>query len=416
MRKLSILVEKQCQSYTYIIAACMQPEVKQIMKKTSIAIITAMFCVIGVFGGKSTLAQEKTLHQAVSTQLGQNTLKKTTTLTGLRREESTQFSAEEPAMTPTVEPTIVPAEEPTQMPEESPTPEPTEEPHIAVLKKVTGVEAVRYSTNAVKITWKKHKKAKYYRVYYSIKGQGKYRLAGVTKDTHFLVTKLKNRKTYSFYVKACKNKKESASDSMASQKVSMKMKKYTRKIIFAGDSICEGIGYGQAFPKMHSSAIKKTVAYRGLNTITYHTKRIFNGKTGLQKLISEKPYRVYMMLGLNEIHGRKADLVIAEYKDLVRAVQQGTPNTDIVLCAISPVTRGERARKPGMWQIPLFNRKLKKLAKKLGVRYFDYTAFLKDSGGYLKAQYAARDGYHWKPEAYVKYGEIIGKYDKSLDR
>lgn len=68
-----------------------------------------------------------------------------------------------------------------------------------------------------------------------------------------------------------------------------------------------------------------------------------------------------------------------------------------------------------MRQIPIFNKKLKKLAKKLGVRYFDYTAFLKDSGGYLKAQYASGDGYHWKPAAYVKFGTITGKFDKELD-
>lgn len=56
------------------------------------------------------------------------------------------------------------------------------------------------------------------------------------------------------------------------------------------------------------------------------------------------------------------------------------------------------------------------MAKKMKMKYFDYTAFLKDSGGYLKAQYAEGDGYHWKAPAYVKFGTIVGKYDKSLDR
>ena len=41
-----------------------------------------------------------------------------------------------------------------------------------------------------------------------------------------------------------------------------------------------------------------------------------------------------------------------------------------------------------MKQIPIFNKKLKKLAKKVHANYLDYTDFLKDSGGYLKAQYA----------------------------
>lgn len=303
---------------------------------------------------------------------------------------------------------------PAPQPTAKPTPKPT--PHIPTLKKVAGVKLVRYSTHAVKVTWKKHKKAKFYRVYYARKKNGKYHLAGTTKRQQFLVNKLKNKKTYYFYVRAGKKKKASPSDSAPSVKRRMKLKSYRRKIIFAGDSICQAIGYGQSFPKMHSSAKKKVVAYRGLNTVTFHTKRIFKGRTGLQKLIAEKPYRVYMMLGMNEIHYRKAKLMIAEYRDMIRSIQQASPHTDIVLCAVSPVTRAERARHSGLWQISSFNKKLKKLAKKLGVRYFDYTGFLKDSGGYLKAQYAERDGYHWKPSAYVKFGTIIGKYDKSLDK
>lgn len=294
---------------------------------------------------------------------------------------------------------------------------PTRKPEAKVnrWKAVSGVKLVRYSTHVVKVTWKKHKKAKYYRVYYAKKKKGTYRLAGVTKNTHLLVTKLKNHKTYSFYVQACKKKTLSPTDSVPSAKKQIKMKKYKRKIIFAGDSICEGISYGQAFPQMHSSAKKKTVAYRGLNTVTYHTKRIFNGRTGLQKLVAERPYRVYMMLGMNEIHYRKASLMIAEYKDMIDYIKQASPNTDIVLCAVSPVTRAERARHPGMKQIPVFNKKLKKLAKKVHANYLDYTDFLKDSGGYLKAQYATGDGYHWKNPAYTKFGKVIGKYDKALD-
>lgn len=293
---------------------------------------------------------------------------------------------------------------------------PTPTPHVKPLKKVTKVKAVRYSTTAVKVSWKQTKQAEYYHVYYKLGKNGKYKLAGTTQNDHFLVKKLKNKKTYSFYVTAGKTKKESSSDSQPSEKKKMTMKKYQRKVVFAGDSICEGIAYEGGFPTMHLDAKKKVVAYRGLNTVTFHTKRIFKGRTGLQKLIAENPYRVYMMLGMNEIHYRLASQMISEYKDMIEAIQQADPNTDIVLCAVSPVTRAEKARHPGMKQIPIFNRRLKKLAKKMGLKYLDYTDFLKDSGGFLKAGYATGDGYHWKPPAYAKFGTVIGKYDKSLDQ
>lgn len=317
-----------------------------------------------------------------------------------------------PQVTPEVS-----AEPPVVTPMPTPTPVmPTPTPHVEPLKKVTKVKIVRYSTTAVKVSWKKSKQAEYYRVYYKMGKTGKYTLAGTTQNDHFLVKKLKNKKTYTFYVTAGKTKKESASDSQPSVKKKMTMKRYQRKVVFAGDSICEGIAYEGGFPTMHLDAKKKVVAYRGLNTVTFHTKRIFKGRTGLQKLIAEKPYRVYMMLGMNEIHYRPVSQMISEYKDMIEAIQQADPNTDIVLCAVSPVTRAEKARHPGMRQIPIFNGRLKKLAKKMGLKYLDYTDFLKDSGGFLKAGYATGDGYHWKPPAYAKFGTVIGKYDKSLDQ
>ncbi len=325
-----------------------------------------------------------------------------------------------PTSQPTVESTAIPTATapPLPSPTPKPTPASTQKPHVKRLKKVSGVKLSRYATGQIKVTWNKSKKAKYYRVYYSKRRTGKYRLAGAVKNTQFIVKRLKNNLTYYFYVQACvKKKKVSASDSPISKKVHIKTKTFQRKTIFAGDSICQGIGYpGWAYPYMSIKGKKKVIAYRGLNTVTFHTKRIFRGKTGLQKLIAEKPYRVYMMLGMNEIHYRKASSIIAEYKSMIKAIKQACPNTDIVLCSISPVTRAERARHPGCWQIPVFNKKLKVLAKRIGCRYFDYTAFLKDSGGYLKAQYAEGDGYHWKSSAYATFAKVVSKYDKKLDR
>lgn len=307
--------------------------------------------------------------------------------------------------------------EPFQTPVLTQTPKPVKTPYPKSLTKVKGVKLLRYATGAVKVTWMKQKKARYYRVYYSKNKSGNFRNAGITKNTHYLVKKLKNNTTYYFYVQACQNKKESATDSAPSTKVHIKTKTYSRKIVFAGDSICQGIEYsGWAYPYMKIPGKKKVVAYRGLNTLTFHTRRIFKGRTGLQKLIAENPYRVYMMLGMNEVHYRKTSDMIAEYKGMIKAIHQSCPNTDIVLCAISPVTRAERERNSGFCQISLFNKKLKKLAKQMKVRYFDYTGFLKDSGGYLRLSYAERDGYHWRMPVYKTFAKVVTEYDRSLDQ
>jgi len=326
-----------------------------------------------------------------------------------------------PGITTTPEPSAMPVvtntPEPSKEPVGTSTPEPSSMPAKPVpkLKQVKGVHLTRYSTHSIKVTWKKHKKAKFYRVYYSKKKNSSGRLAGITKNTQYRVKNLKNNTSYYFYVIACKSKKASESDSSPSGKVHMKTRTYIRKTIFAGDSITKGImDYGM-LNRFSIKGQKKVVAAISLNTITFRTRRAFGGMTGLQKIIAEKPSRVYMMLGINEVYYRRTDDILSDYKTLVHAIKQSSPGTEVVICAISPVTRAEMARYNGYSRIPAVNKKLSKLAKKTNNRYFDYTGFLKDSGGYLKSQYATGDGYHWIPSAYIKFADIISKYDKSLD-
>ncbi len=336
-------------------------------------------------------------------------------------ESSIPGSSIEPEESSMPEPSIEPEEsstpEPSIEPESTSTPEPSIEPvkNIKHLDKVKGVSLTRYSTHSIKVTWKKNKKAKFYRVYYSRKKNGKGHLAGVTKNLQYRVKNLKNNTDYYFYVIAGKTKKVSENDSYPSGIVHMKTRKYIRKTIFAGDSITKGImDYGM-LNRFSIKGKKKVVAAISLNTITFHTRRVFGGMTGLQKIIAEKPSRVYMMLGINEVHYRRINDMLSDYRSMIQAIKKSSPGTDIVLCAISPVTRAERARHSGFWQLPVFNRRLKGLADKTNTRYFDYTGFLQDSGGYLKTQYAERDGYHWIPSVYPKFASVVSKYDKSLD-
>lgn len=304
----------------------------------------------------------------------------------------------------TSQPTQVPAATPAVKPKASALP----------IKKVTNIKLTRYSTKAVKITRLKNKEAKYYRVYFSKKKLSGFKCYGITRENHLLVDKLKNNTDYYFYVQACSKKKKSATDSKASKTVHIKTKLYSRKTIFAGDSITYGMGC--ALPAMHIGGIKKIVAARGLKTNTFYTQRIFNGQTGLQKLISEKPYRIYLMLGMNSILGTKQKDILADFEHIIQSVQDACPKTDIVLCAIPPVSRAKKAFQPGFSKVPGANEKMKKLAKQTGTNYFNYTGFLTDSEGYLKTKYATSDGYHWNKAAYAKFAEKVEKYDKALDR
>lgn len=283
------------------------------------------------------------------------------------------------------------------------------------LPAVTGIKAIRYSTSSIKITWKKVRQAVRYKVYTATEKNGQYRLAGTTKATHFRLKKLRKNTTYYIRVQACAGAESVWGDSSLSNAVSMRTKTYRRTTVFAGDSITTGLTVYRILPKIHIGGAKKVTAAIGLNTVTFRTKRVFGGKSGLGRLISYKPYRVYMMLGINELHFRRADVMISQYRELIEGIREASPKTDIVLLAVSPVTKAERAKRTGFRQIPDFNRKLKKLAGKMGCKYYNYTNFLKNNEGYLAAKYSAGDGYHWNTAGYRQFAKIIEKYDKSQD-
>ncbi len=290
-----------------------------------------------------------------------------------------------------------------------------EKPEVRRLGKVKGVVVKRYSTHSVKVSWKACKKAKFYHIYRSKEKNGDGKLAGVTKDEKYIVKKLKNNTDYYFYVVASEKKTPGETDGPPSARAHMRTKTFVRKTIIAGDSIARGITDYNMLGMFDMKGKKEVVAAVGLNTVTFRTRRAFGGMSGLRKVIDEKPSRVYMMLGMNEVYYRNIDDMINDYAELAKAIKQSAPDTDVVLCAISPVTREVWQGRKGFSQIPVFNKKLKKMTKKIGCEYFDYTDFLKGADGFLNEEYAQKDGYHWVSSVYPKFAKTLSKFDKSLD-
>ncbi len=288
-----------------------------------------------------------------------------------------------------------------------------------LFEEVSGVSLIRYSTSSIKMVWEKSKdqKVKYYHVYdaKSNKDPEKFSLAATTKNNWYRFKKLKNDQDYFFCVKAGSSKKPAKTDSAASKVVKMHTKPYERLTIFAGDSITSGLNDYHILSEIAIGGRKKVLAAVGLNTTTFRTRRTFQGQTAMQSIISSKPYRVYLMLGANDIHYRSVADLIEGYREILRNIRAGSPDTDIVIQAVSPVTLAKVNESGGFAQIPNYNKQLEKLAKEFGVRYCDCTSFMKDSTGWLNRSYAAPDGYHWTISAYQNYAKRIKAFDQSLD-
>lgn len=284
------------------------------------------------------------------------------------------------------------------------------------MQKVTHVKLTKKSNSSAVITWKKKKQAAYYRVYCMWDEQeDSYHCIGITKKNRYRVKNLKPGQTYYYKIAACPSKKESMLDGFYSAIVHIKTRPRHYTTVFAGDSIMTGMRSYRTVEKVKIGGRKELVAAIGLNTITFRTRRVFGGKSGLQKVISYKPYRVYMLLGINEIHYRSSKDVIAQYRGMIKTIRAESPGTDIVLLPLAPVTKAEQQRRTGFAQIPGFNKGLKKLAGSMGLKYYDYTGFLKGPDGYLNQKYAAADGVHWNASAYDIFARKLEQYDKSIE-
>lgn len=281
---------------------------------------------------------------------------------------------------------------------------------------VTNVKLTRFSKQTIKVSWKAVKDANYYHVYYKT-GNNEYKIGRTTEKTYGLLTKLKNNTKYDVYVTAGTQKKANPeTDSLPSKVKSQKTRKYTRTIVFSGDSIVNCLkGNPITWKEMHSTARIRPVGIVSINSHTYLTQRSLGGQSGLEKTISYRPYRVYFMLGLNEVCIRSAKQILSDRQVLLNKLRKQVPNVDVVWCATPPVTRAEMKRAPSMRKAPALNKALKAFAKKNHCHYLDYTAFLKDKQGFLKLQYATADGFHWKRNACAKFGQLVGKYDRTLD-
>ncbi len=229
------------------------------------------------------------------------------------------------------------------------------------------------------------------------------------------VTSVKANKKYYVRIRSYKTVSGEKYYSAWSSAKTVKTKK--RVTVIAGDSIAGGLRKVEynGIKDVKVSGTKLVRSFTGANVKTYRTSKKFGSMTGLQRVISDKPYRLYFMLGINEVEWMKVSTIVDNYKTLIKEVQKKSPATDIVVLSVSPVTKSVSGR--GWFKnIRKLNKQLKAMAKECGVAYYDYTSVLKNSSGYLASKYAAGDGIHWTRSAYTKFGDAITAYDKKREK
>ncbi len=290
-----------------------------------------------------------------------------------------------------------------------------------ILPKGTSIRSLKALSKGFLVKWKAQTaQVTGYQIQYAVNSKftrGRKTITVKAKKTvQSSVTSVRAKKKYYVRVRTYKTVGDSRYYSSWSRAKSVTTKQ--RVTVFAGDSIATGLYASEynGISMMDISGSNRVVAYKGLNTMTYQTTPVFDGEPGLDHVIGLQPYRVYFMLGINEIEWRSVSAIMKNYREIIETIQEEVPATDLVVLAVSPVSRSVASSRTGFKNISRLNAQLKAMAKQYGIRYYDYTASFKDSSGYLKSQYNSGDGIHWNISGYRTFARVISAYDKKIEK
>jgi lysophospholipase L1-like esterase len=166
--------------------------------------------------------------------------------------------------------------------------------------------------------------------------------------------------------------------------------------LFIGDSISTGL-YNYDF-----LSISNVFAKIGLTPVSVRTEDV-NGTTVYQKMTVLSPDTICIMLGTNGLSYLDIGSMIESYGLFIDEIRDTLPDTKIVVMAIPPVTKAHEDSKPeNLTIINEFNTDLKNLADDKNITYFDVYTLLADDDGYMRADYAEKDGLHLQGSAYKR--------------
>ncbi len=181
--------------------------------------------------------------------------------------------------------------------------------------------------------------------------------------------------------------------------------------VFFGDSITELCKLDSLYGE-YSESTGTPVINRGISAETTNNmlKRVN------ASIISIQPKNLVMLMGVNDLNqGVSQEQITKNIRQIILAVQENSPQTNIVLQAVYP-TNAERDSVYERFQLngrdnetirPL-NEKLKRMAQEQDITFLDVTNLLTDKNGNLRQDYTF-DGLHPNMNGYLAVKEEIIK-------
>ena len=178
------------------------------------------------------------------------------------------------------------------------------------------------------------------------------------------------------------------------------MPKYDNEIIFLGDSLTDYVQFHEIFPDLR-------VINRGIAGDT--TTGVLNR---LDEIISRKPAKLFIEIGLNDIVYKVAPVdIAANIRKIIERVKTGSPETKIYLETLLPVVNNGKfeTRRPSNI-INSVNELLPEIAKDLDCKLLDLHKFFAENDN-MPERYTV-DGVHMNGTGILKWMQFLEPYIK----
>lgn len=154
--------------------------------------------------------------------------------------------------------------------------------------------------------------------------------------------------------------------------------------LFFGDSITDSISFYEFLDQSH------VVAKLGLTSK--------EAKNKIEDIVKQQPKKIYIMFGMNDIlTGESSKEFVKNYRELIQAIKDNLPDSNIYIQSILPVSPKVKDKKPLLTNenVDDFNQALMDMAENDNFQYLNIGSILDDNMDLLEP-----DGIHVKYKFY----------------
>lgn len=177
-----------------------------------------------------------------------------------------------------------------------------------------------------------------------------------------------------------------------------------KAVVFWGDSITDWGDWAELL--QNKKAVNRGIA--GDNT--------YGLRGRLEEVLRHTPQKLFILIGTNDINKKiPASYIIANYKQLIRDIQQRSPGTTIYVQSVFPINNqliGRQYYTGTNEEIKALNTALQAMAAEARVKYVDVYSHLLDAQQQLDARYTY-DGLHLSGLGYLAWIDCLKK-EKAL--